>query len=248
MIQLTGNKIFILYPDKFLREEIFHGSLRNQFQIFYIFDYEKIRPLIEYFPGSIICINLVENDLGWLIEELKNELSVIAEDEFPRMAILSDKKLSDTGSFSRLVEFGTNPDAIKSELQQMFIDWGGKGRRNFVRYGGSGEAVAVISAFFAGNELRGTVHDVSAGGLSCSFKENAVIPISDKEIRIKLDLSDITLELSAIKILERDFNKETIHVLQFDKGMSKDRLDALYRFIHQSLDSSMDQFIKKLSN
>lgn len=245
---MTGKKIFLLYPDSFLREEIFHGSLRNQFEIYFIFDYEKIKPLIEYYPRSIICINLVENDLDWLIEELKEELSEISEQDYPQMAVLSDRNISDPERSCRAVDCRKTPDEIKLGLQHLFEEWGGKGRRNFVRYGGLGESVAVIKAVWNGMEFSGTVHDISASGLSCSFSEDAFIPISSDELKIHLKLSDITLSLSANKILERDFNEQAIHVLQFDKGMEDDRLDALYRFIHQSLDSRMDQFIKKLSN
>jgi len=248
MIPLSGKKIFILYPDSFLREEIFHGSLRNQFQIYFIFDYEKIRSLVEYYPGSIICLNRVDNDLDWLVDELKGELSDLPEEDYPKIAVLSDLAMPEGGFCCRNVDCRRPPDEVKTELQQMFIDWGGKGRRNFVRYGGNGESVAVIRTASDGQDLSGTVHDISASGLSCSFNVDASIPISSEEIQIKLDLGEITLDLSAIKILERDFNEQTIHVLQFDRKMPESRLDALYRFIHRSLDSSMEEFIKKLSN
>ena len=46
---LTGRKIFVLYPDERLRN-VFYGSLRNQFDIYYMYDYEKIEALARYYP------------------------------------------------------------------------------------------------------------------------------------------------------------------------------------------------------
>lgn len=248
MIPLTGKKIFILYPDSFLRNEIFHGNLRNQYQIYFIFDYEKVKPIAEYYPGCIFCINLVANDLGWLITELEDELEGISAENYPKLAVLTDKNIELPGKGFKLVDCGRSPDSIQLELQSLFAGWGGKGRRNFVRYGGVGETVAGLRTVFEGREINGIVHDISASGLSCSFSEDPQIPISNETMEIALDLSGTVIELTALKILERDIDNQTIHVLQFDKSMTSGRLDELYRFIHESLDSKMDQFIKKLSN
>ena len=76
MESISGNKIFILYPDEHLRKNIFYGGLRNSYAMYFIYDYEKIKSLAEYFPGSIIVLNLHKNDLDWLPEEISSETSV----------------------------------------------------------------------------------------------------------------------------------------------------------------------------
>ena len=247
MTNLSGKKIFVLYPDSFLREKVFHGSLRNQFQIYYIFDYEKIRLLADYYPGCIICINLVNNDLDWLVDDIIEGLEGISEENYPKIALLTDREPPSAAASCPLVDFRKNPEEIIEDIKKLFSDFGGRGRRNFVRYGGYGESVATIRVRTDGDFATGTVHDISASGLSCSFQENIELNASSGDIEIRLDLAGTGLTLKATKILERAMDGRLIHILQFERNMSEDKLDELSRFIHSSLDARMEEFINKLS-
>ena len=247
MKSISGNKIFVLYPDVHLRDKIFYGGLRNSYTIYYMYDYEKVKALVNYYPGSLIVLNLINNDLGWLPEELFGELSDLPEDKRPKIIALYDETKAPHSKCCRAIHYQGNDDDLKAELSSVFVDLGGKGRRNFVRYGGSGENVASIRIKTASAETSGMVHDISASGLSCSLSGTVDIGKGDV-LQVILSLDGKTLELDASKILERNFDGSIVHVLQFNSGMPADILAELLGFIYKSLDSEMEAFIKNLSN
>ena len=246
MESLSGKKIFLLYPDEFLRK-VFYGELRNRFTIYYMYDYEKIRPLADYYPESIIVLNLINNDLEWLPEELGNQLRGVAEDHLPTMIALHDKAEANCPRCGISIDFNGDTEALKARLKKIFEKLGGKGRRNFVRYGGNGENIASITLTADEGVNKGVVHDISASGLSCSFPQAEEIP-ANKDFNVKLGLGEESIIIKAYKILERDFQGDAIHVMKFREGMPAEETDMLLNFIYSSLDQEMKLFIKKLSN
>lgn len=247
MKPISGNKIFVLYSDAHLRDEIFYGGLRNSYTIYYMYDYEKVKALVNYYPGSLIVLNLVNNDLGWLPEELCSELSGLPDDKQPKIIAIYDEIKPLHSCCSRVIHYQGNDDDLRAELSSVFVDLGGKGRRNFVRYGGSGENVASIRLRTASADTLGIVHDISASGLSCGLL-GAVDIIKGDALQVILSLDGKTLELDASKILERNFDGSIVHVLKFNTGMPADIIAELLGFIYKSLDSEMEAFIKNLSN
>ena len=245
MDNISGKKIFLLYPDESLRS-VFHGELRNSFTIYYMYDYEKIRPLAAYYPGSIIVLNLINNDLGWLPDELEAELEGMRE-ERPSIIILHDGNKPENPLCTLSIRSTGDDEALRAELKKVFEELGGKGRRNFVRYGGNGENIASIVIPVKSDTLQGVVHDISASGLSCSFPQAMEIP-SKKELAVTLGIGGESIALTAFKILERKFNDDIIHVLKFSGGMPADRIEMLLNFIYSSLDNEMKIFAKKISN
>ena len=244
MDSISGKKIFLLYPDEALRA-VFHGELRNSFTIYFMYDYEKIRSLAAYYPGSIIVLNLINNDLDWLPEELDSELSGMKE-EPPTIIILHDREEPNWSFCSLSIKYNGNNDELRIRLREAFEELGGRGRRNFVRYGGNQENIASIALSAESGIVQGIVHDISASGLSCSFPQNLDIP-SKKDFKVKLGLGSESIEIIASKILERKFNDDIIHVLKFSGGMPAVKTEMLLSFIYNSLDSEMKAFAKKLS-
>ncbi|HAK45806.1 MAG TPA: hypothetical protein DCO79_07805 [Spirochaeta sp.] len=246
MEPLTGKKIFVLYPDEDIRD-IFYGSLRNQFAIYYMYDYEKVKALLEYYPGSIIIMNLVNNELGWLPEEINGGLKTLPKDNKPKTIALYDNEKPLYGSCTRSIQYQGNREDLKAELKDLFVEYGGRGRRNFVRYGGSGEEIASMKIVTKAGVLPAIVHDISASGLSCSIAQASEIDTGIK-LAVRLILEGKTVEFYSTKILERKFGENPVHVLKFEDSMSENAKADLLHFIYSSLDSKMQEFIKNLSN
>ncbi|MDC7228239.1 MAG: PilZ domain-containing protein [Spirochaetales bacterium] len=245
MESLTGKKIFVLYPDEKIRN-IFYGQLRNQFAVYYIYDYEKIRQLAEYYPSSIVVINLVDNELEWLPEEISSEIEGLSDDARPETIAIYDKIKPQSEFCSRSIQFLGDDKTLRAELYEIFIQLNGKGRRNFVRLGGSGEEIALMKITSDAGEYNAIAHDMSSSGLSCSIIQTADIS-KGESLTIRLSLEGKTVELRAEKILERSFGETIIHVLKFSEPMSEDSRTGLLNFIYSSLDSKMHEFIKNLS-
>lgn len=246
MNEITGKKIFVLYPDERLRA-IFYGRLRNTFEVYFIYDYEKIRSLAEYYPESIIILNLIENDLLWLPEEICAETEKIADRLKPSIIALYDEAEPSAELCVRLMKYHGKDQQLKDELMSVFTELGGRGRRNFVRYGGNEENIATIMFKTASEEASGTVHDISASGLSFSMSRGVDIRVGER-LDAKLSLGKYELSLSAVKILERNFSGDAIHIIKFDNQLSEETNSKLLQFIYDSLDSEMNKFIKNLSN
>ena len=245
MEPLSGKKIFVLYPDENLRD-ILYGDIRNRFEVYYIYDYEKVKPLVEYYPGSIIVLNLIGNDLHWLVEELNDQMKVLADDASPSIIALFDETAPPENGCSRIIQYSGNTEDLKTDLLASFNDYGGKGRRNFVRYGGSDENIASISLETQAGVLSGVVHDISVSGLSFSLSSAPGIAGGER-LNLVVRHDDFELRLQAEKILERNFGELPVHVLKF-LDLSPDIYSELLGFIYSSLDSRMNEFIKKLSS
>ncbi len=248
MDDFSGKKIFILYPDKQLRDKIFHGYLRDQFEIYYLSDHEKIRALMEFYPGSILCINLIKNDFSWLAKDVYEQLSDLEYEHKITMISLYEDLPPETDFWDASVCCHGESEIVIEDLRNTFTRFGGKGRRNFVRYGGYGETVAGIKVILPAMVAEGHVHDISALGLSCSLPDQSEIPVSDELLEIRLDLGAEHLYLKAMKNLERKITGRKIHVMIFDRNMDSENQRALYNFIHSSLDAGMNEFIKNLSD
>lgn len=246
MDSISGKKIFVLYPDEALRN-IFHGELRNSFAIYYMYDYEKVSPLASSYPGCIIVLNLIGNELGWLPEELRKETEDLPEEQRPSIIAIYDIVKPLRTNCDRSVQFQGNPGDLKYELKSIFIDLGGKGRRNFVRYGGNGENIASIILSTELGKRSGVVHDISISGLSFSTSSDMKIA-SGQSMTVRLELASVKIEIETEKILERNFDGNIVHVLKFKDGIDKSTAGELNAFIHSSLDAEMELFIKKLSN
>lgn len=243
---LTGKKIFILYPDQNLRS-ILYGTLRNQFALYYMYDYEKVKPLIKYYPGSIVVINLIDNDLSWLPDEIEDELSDLSDDEKPSIVILYNNIKPEHKPGRKTIHFQGSADDLRAELDSCFSELGGKGRRNFVRYGGYGENIASLRIEAGGVSSAGIAHDISATGLSCSIAGDFHLePGAGVKLIINTDKEPI--ELDAYKLLERNFNGERVHILKLAEKQTEMTTNKLLNFIYTSLDKEMEEFIKKLSN
>ena len=244
MNEIIGRKIFVLYPDLRLRR-IFHGNLRDQFEIYYIYDYEKIPLLAGHFPGCILCLNLVDNDLAWLPGELEDMLEPLDAETRPRIIVLHNSPDMDTEHGDHFIEISGNDDGNRLTLQLAFDRYGGKGRRNLVRYGGGSESVASIEIECGGKVYTGTVHDISASGLSCSLPGSDCGPPSGY-LNFHLDLQGKRISCVGKKILERKHYEDIINVFQFGRDLPEEMADAIYEFIHSSLDAEMAELIKSL--
>ena len=95
--------------------------------------------------------------------------------------------------------------------------------------------------------MPGVAHDISASGLSCSTSEDWDSS-GQGELKVMLNLSENPIELKALKILQRNFNEEVVHVLKFTEDQKPGTMTALFDFIYKALDRSMAEFIKNLSN
>ncbi len=242
----SGKKIFVLYPDEKLRNT-FYGNLRNVFELYYIYDYEKVQPLASYYPQSIVVLNMINNDLDWLPEEIHNETGCFDEDDGPVIIGLTDADKPDREYCTRIILYDGDDEKLKEDLFLVFSDLGGKGRRNFVRYGGREEKIAAISLKINSVEHCGAVHDISASGLSCSFPVSAEIPVGTNA-DISLELDGEELAMAASKILERNIGGKIVHIFKFNLPMSPEANSGLLGFMYKSLDAEMNEFIKNLSN
>lgn len=246
MESIAGKKIFILYPDKGLRDKVFHGELRNEYEIYYLHNYEKIAALAKAFPDLIICINLIKNDFAWLLEEVRDAVSEAAPGGGVELITFTDKPLEDVPSDVRQLVFSGDYLMFREQVDLVLRNAGAKGRRNIVRYGGVGESVAGIEIEADGEACRGIVNDISISGLSCRLDCTLEFPVSETPLNVSLDLDGSSLKIVAYKVLERIIGGERIHILQFSRSSDTEQRERLYDFIHSSLDAQMDSLMERL--
>ncbi|OQY36358.1 MAG: hypothetical protein B6229_10310 [Spirochaetaceae bacterium 4572_7] len=53
-----GKKIFFLYPHSVIKTDLIHSFIENEYEVYTIKDYLKVKPILKKFNDSIIFINI----------------------------------------------------------------------------------------------------------------------------------------------------------------------------------------------
>jgi hypothetical protein len=244
----TGKKIFILYPHSVIQDEMIDLLIMNGYETYILRDHKRARRLLEYFPGSIMFINI---DEGMPEKEWEAYIQDIQEDpktRESRLGILSyntdhglmQKYLMDLSIPCGYIQLKLGIQASTKIILDALKANEAKGRRKFIRAICKDDITATINYKSPEGMYYGKILDISSAGISAQmdkagdFLPNSKLKNAQLKLRGSLLMTDVILMGS-----RRD--SKFVWILLFDPRMQQDQKLLIHRFIKQSLQRYIDQ-------
>ncbi|MDR2144215.1 MAG: PilZ domain-containing protein [Treponema sp.] len=242
---LTGKKIFILYPHSVIQEEMLDILIMAGFEAYIIHDHKRAIKLLIRFPESIMFINI---DEGLSENEWENYIRGIQESPKTRdcrLGILSyntDQKLMQKYLMDIAVPCGyiQLKLGIKESTRIMLSALEAneaRGRRKFIRAECAGDVNATVNIKGTTGMYYGKILDISAAGIAARFDK-----IEDyapggliREVQLKLRGS-----LALVNMTFMGKRADKVCVLLFDAKTGPEQKLVVHRFIKYTLQHYMD--------
>ena len=245
---LTGKKIFFLYPQSVIQDEMIYSLLEHGYEVYIIKDHIKALSIFREFDNSICFINIDYKikGSGWeeYITAMKNDpatkniqIGILSYNNDPN---LKKKFLLDLGVECGFVQLKLGIKQSEEIILKVLEANEAKGRRKFVRVYCGDDPRVLVKINYQENDYEGQIIDLSSVGIACKF--SSAVPASNKEVlkNIQLNLRGSLLTVDGI-ILGRRNDDEKILIILFNPRPSEKDLEKIYMFIHRMLQRSIDE-------
>jgi hypothetical protein len=242
---LTGKKIFILYPHSVIQEEMLDILIMAGFEAYVIHDHKRAIKLLIRFPESIMFINIDEG-----LSEGEWESYIRGVQESPKtggtkLGILSyntDQKLMQKYLMDIAVPCGyiQLKLGIKESTRIMLSALEAneaRGRRKFIRADCADETNATVNIKGPMGMYYGKILDISAVGIAARFDKIEDHAANDliKEVQLKLRGSLVLVNMTFM-----GKRADNVCVLLFDAKMDQSQKLVVHRFIKYILQRYID--------
>lgn len=242
-----GKKIFFLYPQSVIQDELISILLKNEYEVYFLNDHVKATRILKRFPNSICYINiddgLKEEEWEAYIKNLKAdeaiknlELGILSYNNDPN---LMQKYLMDIGVKCGFIQLKLGVKQSTDIILKVLEVNEAKGRRKFVRANCENDPRVIMNFGYKESSYEGRIIDISSVGIACEF--NDTIPIDNKTIipKIQLNLRGSLVQADAI-IISRRHDSDRILVMVFNPRPKEAELEKVHNFIHKTLQKTID--------
>lgn len=244
-----GKKIFFLYPQSVIQQELISFLLKNEYEVYFLTDHQKAINIFKKFANSICFINI---DDGLKEVEWEKYINNLKSDEITkgvRIGILSynndpglmQKYLMDLGVECGFIQLKLGVKQSTDIILKVLEANEAKGRRKFVRASCNDDPRVVMNFVHKESNYEGRIIDISSVGIACEFP--TTLPIKNKTVlpNIQLNLRGSLVQANAI-ILSRRYDSEKILVMVFNPRLKEFELEKVHNFIHKTLQKMIAKF------
>ncbi|MDR3200860.1 MAG: PilZ domain-containing protein, partial [Spirochaetales bacterium] len=246
-----GKKIFFLYPHSVIHDEMLDLLIMNGYESYVLRDHAKAIRLLEYFPGSIMFINIDEGmpEKEW--EAYIRKIQGSPKTRESRLGILSyntdkalmQKYLMDMAVPCGYVQLKLGIQASAKIMLDALKANEAKGRRKFIRASCEDDALAMMNyKTLDGTLYEGKILDISSAGIAVRIKNFGDFPPNSKLREVQLKLRG-TLVLTDVILMGNRKGDKNEWIFLFDPKMQPNHKLVVHRFIKQSLQRYIDQLI-----
>jgi len=249
MENITGKKIFILYPHSVIRDELLDILIMAGFESYVIHDHKKAVKLLAKFSDSIMFINI---DDGMSEAEWETYIRGIQESPQTKnchLGILSyntDQKLMEKYLMKLAVPCGyvQLKLGIKESTRIMLAALEAneaRGKRKFIRVSCEDELIATVNYKGPLGLCHGKLLDISASGIAARFDNLGNLPMKSLIRGMQLNLRGSLVLIDAVLMGRRQDNG---YIFVFDvTKMKPEHKLAVFRFIKNKLQHYIDNLI-----
>jgi hypothetical protein len=245
---LAGKKIFFLYPQSVIQDEMFDILIMAGFESYAIRDHERARGLLVHFPGSIMFINIDEglNEEKWEIyireiqENPKTRESRLGILSYNEDQALMRKYLMDLSlpcGYIRL-KLGIQP-STKIILDALEANEA-RGRRKYIRAFCEKDLIVTMNYKDESGMYYGKILDISSAGFAAEIEKFEKFPPNTRLSNVQLRLRGGLVMVDAIVMGKRQHDRN-VYILLFNSSMSQDTKLIIHRFIKQTIQKDMEQ-------
>jgi hypothetical protein len=248
---ITGKKIFFLYPTAVVQNRIIVELIQQEYEVYIAKNKDKLKKVLREYPNSVLFIDINEqmNEKEWdiwitgLMESSDtNSVSVgiltANDDEQIKRKYLMAMKVP-----CGYTVLGFDLKKAMMHIVEILQSIDAKGRRKYIRATIEKETNTTINLPINGNFVNGQIRDISVVGISCILNDNPEIPKNAmvKDIQIKLQTS--LLKVEGIVFGSRIEGNETIYVILFTQRIDPEVRTKIHKYIQQTLQKKMDFFL-----
>ncbi|MDR2211321.1 MAG: PilZ domain-containing protein [Spirochaetaceae bacterium] len=241
-----GKKIFILYPQSVIKDELLDILIMAGFESYVLYDHKRALKLLTKFPDSIMFINIDEK-----LEEKEWEAYVRGIQGNPatkdcKLGILSyntDKKLMEKYLMDILVPCGYIQlklgikESTKIMLGALEANEA-RGKRKYIRALCADDGNATVNVKSPSGFYFGTILDISAAGIAARFDKFDNLPPNSLIREMQLKLRGGLVLTDAVLMGKRNDN---VFIFLFDvTRMNPDHKLTIHRFIKNTLQHYID--------
>jgi hypothetical protein len=246
MQDLVGKKIFFLYPQSVIQDEMFDILIMAGFESYGLRDHERARRLLAHFPGSIMFINidegLPENEWEAYIREIQenpktrdSRLGILSYNEDQE---LMRKYLMDVTVPCGYIHLKLGIQASTKIILSALAANEARGRRKFIRAFCEADRLVTMNYKGENGMYYGKILDISSAGFAAriehseSFLPNAMLR------GVQLRLRGGLVMLDALLMGKRQ-NDQNVWILLFESVSQGNKL-TIHRFIKQTIQRDME--------
>ena len=247
MAEIFGRKVFILYPQSVIKEEMLHLLIAAEYEVALLYETQKALRVLSKYPNSILFINIEEEmkEPEWaafITKIMENEatsgvrIGIICHNA---SAALKKKYVLQIGVKCGFIN-------LKNGLKESFKIIAttleaneAKGRRKYVRAVCSDKDKAMFNVKYGGDYLTGSILDISSVGMACTFDK-------PQNLKLGIDLDDIQLKLRAVlcrlkgKLVGMDKEKGERLVVLFSKKISPRERHKIHQFVYDRFQETIN--------
>jgi hypothetical protein len=242
-----GKKIFFLYPQSVIQQELISFLLKNEYEVYFLNDHLKAIKVFKQFPNSICFINiddgLKETEWEKYIMDLRAnsaisgiQIGILSYNNDPN---LMKKYLMDIGVECGFIQLKLGVKQSTDIILKVLEANEAKGRRKFVRANCENETMVIMNFSYRENSYKGQILDISSVGIAGKF--SGPVPLDNKTVisNIQLNLKGSLVQADGI-ILSRRFDSANILVILFNPRLEELNLEKVHNFIHRTLQKTID--------
>jgi hypothetical protein len=249
---ISGKKIFFLYPSSLIQNEIAYELIQQEYEVYIIKDYTNLRRVLKKFPDSVVFINL---DDGLSEKEWEVWLRGLLNDPATarvRVGVLvsihnetTEKKYTVTYKLPcgyTVVNISDPLKTVKSIFDYLqAVD--ARGRRKFIRVSSENDTQMTINIPHNGLFLKGVIKDISVTGLSCIFQEDPHLDKNSLCQDMQIKLQSIILKTEGICFGSRMDGLQKVYVFLFTQRIDPDVRITIRSFNQSLMQTRMDKLI-----
>lgn len=247
-INMLGRKVFFLYPQALMQNQIIPELSQDEFEVYCIKDEAKLKRLLKKYPDSIVFANVSEGmkEAEWetWIKSVITDNALTAVD-IGVIAAAEDAKIREKYTGQLKVTCGctvlkAEPAAAQKQLTDILNSVNAKGRRKYVRALTEKEPNITVNFPINGSFVNGVIKDISAVGFSCTFAEDPKMAKNSLFPDIQIRLHSQLLKAEGIVFGSRDDGTEKTYVIVLTQRTSPEVRVRIRKFIQSFLQSKMD--------
>lgn len=225
-----GPQIFIIHPDRDFRDNLVHELRENEFEAFAISQSELDE--LSNRRDSIYFLHAAENgDWDWqgISEGLRH-------DSHGQTLVAMGSSTQPEG-FDGSIGYSEKgfSEAVTGYLDHL----GARGHRHYIRFGSQYASIATFDFHRGEKRFAGIIHDISAAGVSCTFRPEPE-SLGRKSVKdMHLNLPGYRATVSGHFVSHRVVAGQTIRVFNFDGDVSDEVREHIHDFIYSSLETKL---------
>jgi hypothetical protein len=247
--EFLGKKIFFLYPQSVIQDNMLDVLIMSGFESYAFWDPSRSRSLLEYFPGSIMFINI---DGGMPEKKWEAYIRNIQEDPKTR-----DSRLG-------ILSYNTNPVLMEKYLMDLTLPCGyvqlklglqastkiilsaleaneARGRRKYIRAFCEDDRAATMNFKTAeGGLCYGKILDISSVSIAVRFDRPTELPVNARIPGLQLRLRTSLIMTDGVVAGKRS-DKSDVWIILLDPHMKTHDKLTIHHYIKSRLQISIDQ-------